>query len=191
MKNRLFFIDCETTGLDPSRHEIWQFAYLLEIDGEVKAEQTVLIKPERAWTAKAKEMAGDAAIGIDKAMSQKDFVRKLILQVLNQVVDPYNPEDKLFLLAYNSPFDKEFLLRTFDRAGEKYFFSYFFMPDICVMRQAAGRLMDKRPSMSNFKQGTAAEALGIKVDPEKLHDAGYDLDVCRRIWNKVKPRRKR
>ena len=31
---RLAFVDCETTGLDPARHEIWELAYILEPEGK-------------------------------------------------------------------------------------------------------------------------------------------------------------
>lgn len=33
---KLAFVDCETTGLDPTRHQIWELAIILEEDGKTR-----------------------------------------------------------------------------------------------------------------------------------------------------------
>lgn len=48
---------------------------------------------------------------------------------------------------------------------------------------------EKRAEMENFKQGTVAKALGINVDDSKLHDALYDIEICKQICDIVLPRR--
>jgi DNA polymerase-3 subunit epsilon len=50
-------------------------------------------------------------------------------------------------------------------------------------------LSEKRAEMENFKQGTVAKALGINVDDSKLHDALYDIEICKQICDIVLPRR--
>lgn len=52
---------------------------------------------------------------------------------------------------------------------------------------ATAYLLDKRPQMENFKQGTVAKTLGIVVDDTKLHDAMYDIDICKAIYDIVSP----
>lgn len=42
-----------------------------------------------------------------------------------------------------------------------------------------------RPQMENFKQGTVAKHLGINVDETRLHDALYDIRICKAIYDKV------
>jgi DNA polymerase-3 subunit epsilon len=41
--------------------------------------------------------------------------------------------------------------------------------------------------MENFKQGTVAKALGIEIDESRLHDALYDIQVCKSIYDIVSP----
>ncbi|GAY30735.1 hypothetical protein [Prevotella sp. MGM2] len=43
----------------------------------------------------------------------------------------------------------------------------------------------QRADMENFKQGTVAKTLGIAIDDSKLHDALYDIEVCKAIYDKV------
>ncbi len=54
----------------------------------------------------------------------------------------------------------------------------------------AGEVADKvkkiiRAQMENFKQGTVAKTLGIAIDDSKLHDALYDIEVCKAIYDIV------
>lgn len=46
-------------------------------------------------------------------------------------------------------------------------------------------LADQRADMENFKQGTVAKTFGIAIDDSKLHDALYDIEVCKAIYDKV------
>ena len=48
-------------------------------------------------------------------------------------------------------------------------------------------LAAKRAEMKDFKQGTVAKALGIPVEDEKLHDALYDIEICKAIFDIVTP----
>jgi len=51
-----------------------------------------------------------------------------------------------------------------------------------VAKLARILLMEKRHQMPDFKLMTVAKFLGIEVDPEKAHDAMYDIDVTMRIF---------
>ena len=50
---------------------------------------------------------------------------------------------------------------------------------------ATPALAAKRAEMQDFKQATVAGTLGVAVDPEKLHDASYDIVLCKAIFDKV------
>ena len=45
-------------------------------------------------------------------------------------------------------------------------------------------LMRKRHEMTDFKQETVARALGIQIDSAKLHDASYDIQLTKEIYNR-------
>lgn len=108
--------------------------------------------------------------------------------ILNKYVDKYNKQDKFFLAGYNNAsFDNQFLRAWFLQNGDKYFGSYFWSNSIDVMVLATPYLASQRSQMENFKQGTVAKALGIEIDESRLHDALYDIQVCKSIYDIVSP----
>ena len=44
---KLFYADTETTGLDPKVHEVFQFSFIIEIDGKVVEEADIEMRPDR------------------------------------------------------------------------------------------------------------------------------------------------
>ena len=106
--------------------------------------------------------------------------------ILSKYVDKFNKKDKFFLVGYNNAsFDNQFLRAWFIQNGDKYFGSWFWANCMDVMVLATPYLADRRAEMENFKQGTVAKALGIAVDDSKLHDALYDIEICKAIYDKV------
>lgn len=115
-------------------------------------------------------------------------VYKQFVDMLSKYVDRYNKQDKFFLAGYNNAhFDNQFLRSWFIQNGDKYFGSWFWSNSIDVMVLATPFLAEKRSQMENFKQGTVAKTLGIEVDDTKLHDALYDIQICKAIYDIVSP----
>lgn len=113
-------------------------------------------------------------------------VYKELVAMLGKYVDQFNKRDKFFLVGYNNAsFDNQFLRGFFLQNGDKYFGSWFWSNPIDVMVLATPFLVDQRNQMPNFKQGTVAKTLGIQVDDNKLHDAMYDIEICKSIYDKV------
>ena len=56
---------------------------------------------------------------------------------------------------------------------------------IDVMVLSTQHLMRKRHEMTDFKQETVARALGIQIDSAKLHDASYDIQLTKEIYNRI------
>ena len=46
-------------------------------------------------------------------------------------------------------------------------------------------LMRVRSRMKNFKQYSVAQALGIPVNEDRLHEAGYDIELCFDIYKTI------
>lgn len=108
--------------------------------------------------------------------------------MLGKYVDKFNKKDKFFLAGYNNAsFDNQFLRAWFLQNNDKYFGSWFWSNCFDVMVLATPFLAAKRAEMENFKQGTVAKALGIPVDDSKLHDALYDIQICKAIYDIVSP----
>lgn len=182
---KILFLDLETTGVLVNRHGIHQLSGMIVVDGEVKERFDFKVQPNPQ--AQIEQEALDVA-GVTKeqilAYPPMGAVYGQFVDVLDRYVDRFDKSDKFFLAGYNiAAFDCPFLRAWFLQNGDKYFGSYFWSNPIDVMVLATMRLAAKRAEMENFKQGTVAKFLGVKVDDTRLHDAMYDIEVCKSIYD--------
>jgi DNA polymerase III epsilon subunit-like protein len=183
---KLCFIDVETTGTDYRRHGIIQLAGQIIKDHKLVSEFDYRMRPA---SSKGFEPEALRVNGIDittiKTYQYSSEVYKDFIELLNTYVDPYDKKDKLFFVAYNSSFDSEFVRQWMSEEGSKYSYgSYFWTPDICVMREAGRQLMKIRETLPNFKLETVAKHLGVDTDVA-LHDALVDIKLTRLVWEKL------
>lgn len=185
---KLFFCDVETTGIDPKVNGITQIAAeigTLGLDGIYKRSDT-LDFPVAPFP---NDVIEPTALEVQKRTREEIalhpaplMVYRKLLDVLSDRVDRFNPKDKLFFVGYNSPFDNSFMREFWAKCGDKYFGSFFFNPDICVMRMAVDFLRFKRVSMTNFKLVTVAREMGIEYDETTLHNAVTDIAITRQMY---------
>lgn len=186
---KIIFFDLETTGVLVNKHGIHQISGEIVIDGETKEtfDFRVQPNPKAEITQEALEVAGVTKEQILAYPPMGEVYHKFIA-MLEKYVDRFDKKDKFFLAGYNNaPFDNQFLRAWFLQNGDKYFGSWFWSNSIDVMVLATPYLAAKRHEMENFKQGTVAKALGIQIDENQLHDALYDIQVCRAIYDIVSP----
>ena len=184
---KLLFFDLETTGTLVNKHGIHQMSGFIVIDGEIKEKFNLHVRPNpmAQIDPAALEVAGVTEAQI-KAYPPMEQVYAGFVDKLSQYVDRYNKKDKFFLVGYNNAsFDNQFLRAWFIQNGDKFFGSWFWANCIDVMVMATPYLADRRAEMENFKQGTVAKTLGIAIDESKLHDALYDIEVCKAIYDIV------
>lgn len=187
---KILFFDLETTGTLVSKHGIHQISGKVIIDGVEKESFNFHVQPNPK--AQIEEAALQVA-GVTKeqimAYPPMGEVYKQFVDMCAKYVDRYNKNDKFFLAGYNiAAFDNQFLRAWFIQNGDKYFGSWFWSNMLDVMVLATPYLAENRAAMENFKQGTVAKALGIVVDDNKLHDALYDIEICKAIYDKVSNR---
>lgn len=186
---KVLFFDLETTGTNPGKHGIHQISGMVVIDGEVKEKFNLHVRPN----PKAEILEEALAVaGVTKeqvlAYPPMGEVYQQLVDMLSKYVDRYDKKDKFFLAGYNvQAFDSPFLRGFFIQNGDRYFGSWFWPNCIDVMILATPYLAESRADMDNFKQGTVAKELGIPVDDEKLHDALYDIKICKAIYDIVSP----
>lgn len=188
---KVLFFDLETTGTLVNKHGIHQLSGMIVVDGEVKEKFDFKVQPnpKAEIVQEALDVAGVTKEQIMAYPPMGEIYRKFI-DMLSKYVDRYNKKDKFFLAGYNiASFDNSFLRAWFIQNGDKYFGSWFWSNCFDVMVLATPYLSEKRAEMENFKQGTVAKALGINVDDSKLHDALYDIEICKQICDIVLPRR--
>lgn len=187
---KALFFDLETTGTYPGKHGIHQMSGMIVIDGEIKEKFDFKVRPnpQAEILDEALEVAGVTRDQILAYPPMGEVYHQFVDGILAKYVDRYNKTDKFFLVGYNNAsFDNQFLRGFFLQNGDKYFGSWFWANCMDVMVLATPYLAAKRAEMKDFKQGTVAKALGIPVEDEKLHDALYDIEICKAIFDIVTP----
>lgn len=181
----LFF---ETTGTNPGRNGIHQISGSIVIDGKHIQDFDFHVQPN------PKAVIEDAALQVAGVTREQVLAYPPMQQVyqefvamLGKYVDKYDKKDKFFLVGYNNAaFDNQFLRGFFLQNGDQYFGSWFWSNSIDVMVLASAYLADRRADMENFKLPTVAKFLGVSVSDDSLHNALYDIELTRAIYDIVK-----
>ena len=183
---KLFFFDLETTGVNNEIHGIHQISGEIVIDGESKESFNWFVKPHEG--ARIDPQALEVVRKTEEEiMSYPDMntVYWKLIKMLSKYVQRFDKTDKFYLVGYNNAsFDNQFLRSFFIRNKDKYFGSWFWANSIDVMVISTPILAPLRHSMPDYKQATVAKYLGIPVEEEKLHDASYDIFLCKEIYKR-------
>lgn len=184
---KLFFLDLETTGLDPKTCAIHQIAGKVIIDGKVRESFNIKARPfEGAVIEDAALEVAKVTKGQIMAYQPMEAAYAQLMTILDRYINKYDKKDKFFIAGYNiATFDVPFLREFFLRNNNTFYGSYFWSVPLDVIILAGAKMMNVRPAMVDFKQGTVAKQLGILVKEDSLHDAMYDIDVCYEIYKKV------
>lgn len=185
---KLLFFDLETTGTNPGRNGIHQISGQIVIDGKHVQDFDFHVRPN------PKAVIEDAALNVGCVTREQVLayppmgqVYKEFVAMLDKYVDKYNKKDKFFLVDYNNAaFDNQFLRGFFLQNGDNYFGSYFWSNSIDVMVLASAYIADRRADMENFKLSTVAKFLGVSVSDDSLHNALYDIELTRAVYEIVK-----
>lgn len=179
------FYDLETTGLDSIKCAIHQISGMVVVNGKVTEEFNLHLRPHEGAevSAEALAVANLTIETIYEYPPSYEGYRKF-KEIMFRYINPYDKSDKMFLCGYNNvAFDNSFLRQLFLLNNDQYFGSFFWSNSIDVMVLASQKLCGIRHLMPNFKQGTVAKALGIQIDDSSLHDALYDVRVCKKIYD--------
>lgn len=184
---KILFFDVETTGLDDQKHGIHQLSGLLEIDGVIVESFDFKVKPPShliidPLALKVSNVTIDQILNYD--IESKVYAE--FINMLSRHIDKFNPKDKAFLCGFNNAaFDNDFLRALFLRCNDKYFGSWFWSNSLDVMVLATNYLIESRTSLVDFKLKTVATHLLGSTDDSKLHNASYDIELTRNIFQIV------
>ncbi len=181
-----FWLDLETTGLNPSRHSIIQIAGIIEIDGVEKETFCFQVRPLKgtAVSNKALEVCRTSVAQL-KTYPDPTTVKQDLIDMFNKYIDPYDKKDKFIFLGYNAKFDYDFFRAWFDKQNFSYFGSFFWFPPVDVMNLVAYKIMEERPNMINFKLFQVCKYFDIEVNEDELHDALYDIELTKQLYERV------
>jgi DNA polymerase-3 subunit epsilon len=189
------FIDTETGGTE-KEHALLQLAGIIVLEDELHPFETEQAEIQETFNLFVKpfpdDVVEDTALAVNhitreqiETFEEPKSIYKKFTEILSKYIDKFDKTDKFHFIAYNSPFDNRVVRTFFDKCGDKYFGSWFWTPDICVMRMAAEKLLDRRKELRDFKQGTVAEFFGIKQEGD-LHDALTDIQLTIKLYEKLK-----
>jgi DNA polymerase-3 subunit epsilon len=186
MKN--IFYDLETTGVKFWKNSIHQIGGIIEIDGEVKKTFNIKMQPYPDALIEDEALAIGGITREDlKSYTPFGIAYREFVNEITPFVDKFNKKDKFHLIGYNNAsFDNQFLRAFFVQNKDNYFGSFFWSDSIDVMVLASNYLKDKRSEMENFNLATVAKFLGIEVDDKKTHNALYDIELTKQIYEIVK-----
>jgi DNA polymerase-3 subunit epsilon len=196
MNLKLLFVDVETTGTDPAKHGIIQLSGAIQMRDEATDSIVPTGNRDNRFNFRIKPSIGDviedSALVIN-GITREDLqsndrmdaqeARRQFVSLLCQYVDKYKKYDKFFFVGFSATFDDNFCRALFNKCGDKYYGSLICWPPIDVAAMAALKLGTKRLLLPNFKLATVAAAAGIPVDPQRTHDAMYDIDLTIKIFD--------
>lgn len=174
-EKKLAFIDVETTGFDPLKHEVIEIGCLFAKLNEAGVYEEldtfeIKVKPDHIETAQpdALRVNGyDASQWVLGHTQEEAF--KMVAQKCEGCV----------LVAQNTPFDYGFLNNGFMRHGIK---DPFFFAKLDTISLAYLRFR-KDPSMTSFSLRSLCEKYGIKN--EKAHTALADVRATFEVFKKL------
>jgi DNA polymerase III epsilon subunit-like protein len=189
MKTKLCFLDVETTGMSQTKHGIIQVGGC--ICGEEGEGLNILEEFCLNSAPFPADLIEDEALAVSGVTREQlrgfpppAVVHKDLIAVFEKHCNKFDKKDKMLFLGYNASFDYGFLRKWFDKAGDKYFGSWFWHPAVDVMGLAMLRLVDIRHELPDFKLTTVAARLGVPLD--QAHNALQDARATKSIFEKVR-----
>ena len=162
---KIAYIDCQTTGTNAWKHDIIQLSIIIEIDSIVVSERTWRIKPYNMNTIE-KEALRINQTTIEELEQHPDGMIVLtdIIEELKKFISPYDTRDKLYPAGHNVRFDRDFLKAFFTKHNNKYFGSFFWYKDICLLNIMYWLEYMNHIDLDNYKLGTICEYLDVDLD---------------------------
>ena len=181
---KIFWVDCETSGLDSKENGIIQLAYIIEIDGVEKESGELFSNcAGKRMDQSALTINGYATDGIRQFPSSKEMYKKLV-SIFSKYVDKYDREDKFTIGGYNVKFDRAFLSQLWYDNGDKYFGSWFNFGDIDPSQIVRFLQYCGWTFPAKMKLIDLAEYFNIST--ENAHDALADIRMTIDIVKEIK-----
>ena len=177
--HNLAFIDCETSGLNPEKHEMLELAVVIarQIDRPGKGPKLEIIT-EKEWKIKMKhpELAEEQALRVN-GYNEADWVFAFDIEAVMKEFAKIT-EGAIFV-SHNLVFDYGFVQKAFEKTGVNNKMHYGKLDTISM---ALARLYDL-PQASSFSLKALCEL--FKVDNKRAHTALADTLALVEIYKKM------
>lgn len=184
---KVFWFDCETSGINPIDNGIIQLAYIVEIDGvEMETGQLFSNCKGKKIERSALNINGFTEKEIKTFPDPKEMY-KALKNIFKNHVNEIDKFDKFVVGGYNIDFDRKFLMQLFLNYEDKTFGSWFAYGNIDPSQIIRFLEYCGKPFMAKAKLVNIASYYGISV--KNAHDAVADIrmtiEVVRAIQREV------
>lgn len=184
---KILWIDTETIGLNPSKHDIISLALIVEIDGKVQDELYLKCQPID-WdniTDEALKINGFTKEQLKSFITPQEALKK-ILKFLEKYVDKYKKnktmKDKFILAGYNVTFDSTMLSEWCQKLNYKYLGALIDYHKLDIASLVLFLKMHNKIKIDGFKLIDVAKYLQASI---QAHDAQSDIRATREIAYKL------
>jgi DNA polymerase-3 subunit epsilon len=181
---KTIYIDVETTGLDAKKNGLIQLAGIIEVGGVEKEKFNFNVSPFVTDVISKEALEKNNVKREDLLNYQAPHkVYREFKAILENYVNKFDKQDKFHFVAYNAPFDTNFVREFFLKNNDNYYGSFFHAPSICVMNMWALLLRSTRHELENFQLGTVYEHV-MNKKATNLHDAMQDIKYTKELYKK-------
>jgi len=187
--NRICWLDLETTGTDPQKHDITQIAMLFEVNGKLRGKHCWTCRPHegREIEESALLVQGRTREAVMSAPHPTAVHRDIIEQIDAYRVQ-YEKGCRFHIAGFNVGFDQRFLMEWFaqERRGDLREFWFRFWPHTIDVKQTAveAGIANRLPPVENLKLTTLTRALGIEHG--NAHDALSDIEATYALYQRLR-----
>lgn len=183
MSKKVLYLDTETTGTNPRRHGIIQFAGIIEIDGEVKETLNLKFRPFETDEIddEALRITGTERSELESRMTSREAYQQ-ICSFFSRHCNKFDRDDKFYPAGYNVRFDLDMLSEFFKKNGDSFLGSWINWRSIDGLALANCLDLTGRINLPNHKLSTLCEEFGIPID---AHDALSDITATRSLIKNI------
>lgn len=179
----ILFYDIETTGLNYWEHGIFQIAGFFEQNKPIGKHTSDMFNLKMNPNKRIDKTALTYS-GITEKQIHDFLDEKIVFKEFITILKKYNK--KILLCGYNNAaFDNHFLKEWF-KINDTDINDYFYSNSIDVMVLASEYLKNVRDKMKSFSLLSVTKYLGINVDESRLHEATYDIEITKQIYDLIK-----
>lgn len=181
---KILYFDTETTGRLPWKHEIVQFAAIVEINGKIVDQLEIKIQPTKFSDIDEEAIAVHGfTVEQMKTFTPTRKAWRVIRDLFNHHVNKFDKNDKFYPAGHNVGFDLDMLQsfwRQFDRYGTGSYQNWRALDtrSLANLLVAFGKI-----DVPDVKLGTLCELYGIEID---AHDALSDVKATRELLYKMR-----
>lgn len=182
---KILYIDCETSGLNPVKHDILELGLMIEVNGIIKEKHDIFMQPFNYESIEEESLKiNNLTIDKIRKFPHPRTVYPVLNKMFSKYVDRYDKNDKFSPAGYNVTFDLNFLSEFWIKNDDKYFGSF------CNWRQR----LDPLPllAMLQFKDFCTFENLKLetvckyfKIPLTEAHNALADIVATRELLNHI------